>query len=64
MLSVMLNQHKDFYGELILQLCMNWKKLVEIISEKTSKKLDEVIKGNQDVKSSLQFTEGFVNELN
>lgn len=63
MLSLMLDQQKDFYTELIQQQQENFKSFVQIVIDGTNKRLDDVIRDVQDVKSSLQFTDGFVTEL-
>lgn len=49
--------------ELIQQQQENFKAFVQIIIDGANKRLNDVVRDVQDVKSSLQFTDGFVTEL-
>lgn len=41
----------------------DFKSFVQLIADRTNKRLDSILKGVQDVKSSLQFTDGVVGQL-
>lgn len=59
----MLEQQREFYKDLIHQQQVNFKTFVQLIMDGTNKRLDSILRDVQDVKSSLQFTDGVVTEL-
>ncbi|CAL9687321.1 unnamed protein product [Knipowitschia caucasica] len=63
MLTAMLEQQKDFYRDLIKQQQDNFKSFVQMMMDNTNIRLDSIVKDLHDVKVSLQFTDGVVNDL-
>lgn len=59
----MLEQQQEFYKDVIQQQQDIFKSFVQLIMEGTNKRLDSILKDVHDVKSSLQFTDGIVSEL-
>lgn len=64
LLSQLLEQQKEFYKEMLQQQQENFKCFVQMIIESTNKRLDDVIRDLQGVKTSLEFTQANVDVMN
>ena len=53
----LLDQQKEFYKEMLLQQQDNFKCFIQLIMDATNKRLDGVIRGVQDRKTGLEFTQ-------
>ncbi|XP_073693984.1 polyunsaturated fatty acid 5-lipoxygenase-like [Garra rufa] len=61
---LLLEQQKEFYKEMLQQQQENFKCFVQMIIESTNKRLDDVIRDLQGVKTSLEFTQANVDVMN
>lgn len=62
-LSHLMDQQKEFYKEMLQQQQENFKSFIQIIMDGNTKRLDGVIKEVHELKTSLQFTQGIVEEV-
>lgn len=63
MLTQLLDQQKEFYKDMLQQQQENFKSFIQIIMDGNTKRLDGVIREVQELKTSLQFTQGMMDEL-
>lgn len=61
-LTQMMDQQREFYKEMLKQQD-NFKSFVQIIMDGNAKRLDGVIRDVQELKTSLQFTQGIMDEM-
>ena len=63
MVTQLLEQQKEFFREMIQQQQDNFKCFVQIITDSVNKRMDDVIRDLQGVKTSLEFTQAVVDEM-
>lgn len=56
-LTIMLEQQKEFYKVLLSQQQEHFKCFIQVFMDGTNKRLDGVIRNVQDLKTSLEFTQ-------
>lgn len=61
--SQLLEQQKEFYKEMLQQQQENFKCCVQIMIESVNKRMDDVIRDLQGVKTSLEFTQASVDGM-
>lgn len=62
-LTHMMDQQREFYKEMLKQQQDNFKSFIQIIMDGNAKRLDGVIRDVQELKTSLQFTQGIMDEM-
>ncbi|XP_046711293.1 uncharacterized protein LOC124389821 isoform X1 [Silurus meridionalis] len=62
-LTQLLDQQKEFYKDMLQQQQENFKSFIQIIMNGNTKRLDGVIRDVQELKTSLQFTQGIMEDM-
>lgn len=62
-LTQLLDQQKEFYKDMLQQQQENFKSFIPIIMDGNTKRLDGVIRDVQELKTSLQFTQGIMEDM-
>lgn len=62
-LTQLLDQQKEFYKDMLQQQQENFKSFIQIIMDGNTKRLDGVIRDVQELKTSLQFTQGIMEDM-